>query len=187
MSSKVSSPAAAPTSSSELAAREVGPVARARDVCAPGGAAVQAVRTVVALIAAAASSRLDLRALAPFVVARDRDDVRAGGISRAPHRVVGRALEPRLDPQVAGSRSGLVARTYRGPAEDAERTCLPAKASELRAVVEQDVVRVEAGEAGSRGKPDAVRLRQQSHAVRLPRNRPPRIRLEVVRTIDVDV
>ena len=75
-----------------------------------GDAAAQPPGAVVALVASPAGPRrLDLRALVPLVVARDRDQVGACLDRAAPHRVVGGAVPPRANPVVAGRTPGVVA------------------------------------------------------------------------------
>src|SRR5207249_1347484 len=160
---------------------------RARDVRALGSAAVQSVRAFVALVTAAVAGRLDLRALSPLVVARDRDEIRSRLFRRAPHRVVGRTVETRLHTRVAGGSGRLVAGAHRRRTEDPRLARLLTQPPELGAVVEEDVVRVEPGEPGARGEPDAVCLREQPHPVLEPRHRPPVLRGEVTGAIDIDV
>src|SRR5439155_15314153 len=103
----------------------------------------ETVRAVVGLVAVLPARRgLDLGALSPLVVARDRDEIGGSAEGRAPHGVVGRALEPRLDADVAGGRGRLVAGPDRRCANDIQLVRLGADATEAPAAVQEDVVRV---------------------------------------------
>src|SRR4051794_19123249 len=85
------------------------PAARPVEICALRGRSVPTVRRVVALIAAAVTGGLDLRAFAPFVVARDRDEVGVRPDRCAPHRVVRLAVVARLDRRIPGSEARIEA------------------------------------------------------------------------------
>ena len=87
----------------------------------------------------------------PLVVARDRDDVGRGADRAPPHAVVGRAVRRGPDARVAGRALGVEARADRRRAEKAEHARRRAHARERRAVVDADVVGVEAREPARLG------------------------------------
>src|ERR671937_479621 len=99
---------------------------------------------------------LDLRSFPPLVVARDRHEIRSRVRRRPPHRVVRRAEQARLHADVPRRLPGRVTRPDGRRAEDPFRAGLRTEPSELRAVVEEDVVGIETGETASRGEADVV-------------------------------
>src|SRR4029450_14062189 len=101
---------------------------------------VQALGTAVALITTAVPGRLDLGSLPPLVVARDRDEVRAGVERRSPHRVVRGAAAARLPVRVASGLPGVVSRADGRRAQDSCGSRLCAQPLELPAMVDDDVV-----------------------------------------------
>ena len=120
----------------------------------------------VAPVAAPAAGGLDLRALVPLVVARDADQVAVRGERRPPHRVVGRTVPPRLEPDVARRAPRVVARTDGRRAEQPRCMRLRAEAAELAARPDDDVVRVDPGEVSGGRKTDAAGLREDPHGGR---------------------
>ena len=131
-----------------------------------GGAAVQAPRAVVRLVAPPAEERdrprrLDLRALVPLVVARDRDEVGLRADGRAPHPVVGRAVAARPDPRVGRRAARVVARARPRARRGGRSRRACAQRRVMNAVEEQDVVRVDAVEAvrPPPGRPESCRRR----------------------------
>src|SRR5581483_12511921 len=102
---------------------------------------------VVRLVAGARERGLDLRALVPLVVARDRDGVGPRAQRAPPHGVVCRAAEPRPDGSAAGRSPGVEAGADGGGADEPEPPRTVAHARERAAVVRGDVVRVQAREA----------------------------------------
>src|SRR5438045_1560044 len=104
-----------------------GPVRRAHEIGRLRGGAREAPRAVVAAIAAMRCGRLDLRALAPFVVARDRHHVRARGESGGPEVVVGHAVAPRREDRRLACPDAVVARADARRAQDVDRVRLLAE------------------------------------------------------------
>src|SRR5690348_9543378 len=129
-----------------------GPVRRAGQVGHLRCRAAEAPGAVVGEIAPMGRGRLDLRALAPLVEARDRDAVRVRGNRGPPEVVVGGPVAAAPPPQ--GALTGAHAVVARADARHAEQPMcvrLLAQPDELPASVVDEVVRVEAVEpAGGR-------------------------------------
>ena len=131
--------------------------------------------------------RLDLRALLPLVVARDRDEVGAGPDRRLPHPVVGQAVVPGPDDLVAGRQASVVPRTDRRRAQKASGVRLRAEAAEERAVPGDDVVGVQPVESGRLRAPDEGRVTEDTYVLeRLERLGPVRCRI-AVGVVEVEV
>ena len=132
--------------------------------------------------------RLDLRALVPLVVRRDRDASACAAIAARHIASYVAPLPPRLHARVAAAAPRVVARPDRRRAEQVPRVRLGAQPREHAAAVRDDVVRVDAVEAGRRPQrrraPSARTGRCRRRAARL-RRRPVGSR-EVERPIDVE-
>src|SRR5262245_30869764 len=135
------------------------PVRGTRQVGAFGRAAVFAPGAVVARVALPRAGGLDLRALVPLVVARDRGQVRAGPERGPPHAVVRRAAKPGDRPGVAGGATRGISGADGRRAQQALRMRLVADAFEHEAAIRVDVVRVDPLEAAGLRKADERRLR----------------------------
>src|SRR5438874_6305080 len=146
-----------------------GPVRRAGQVGHLRGRAAEAPGAVVGEIARMGRGRLDLRALAPFVEARDRDAVRVG-CDGGPPEVVVRGAVAAAPPQgaLAGAYA-VVARADARHAEQPTRVRLLAQADELPASVVDEVVRVEAVEPAGGCEAHELRPREEPHRDRLLR------------------
>src|SRR4051812_8660934 len=132
--------------------RERGPVERARQIGVVRRRARHAPGSVVGAVAGPPRRGLDLRALAPFVVARDRHEVRLRLQHGIPERVVRLAVRPLApDGSLAGAAPVVAGADARG-AEQPHGVRLAAEARELVAGVRDEVVRVEAVEVAGRGE-----------------------------------
>src|SRR5581483_7372682 len=101
---------------------------------------------------------LDLGALVPLVVARDRHAVRLRVDRRPPHRVVGLAVAAGLEPLVPRRPPGLVTRADRRQAQKMGAMGLLAESREVAAAEAEDVVGVDPVEVRGGGMADEPRL-----------------------------
>src|SRR5712692_1416237 len=133
-----------------------GPVRRAHQIRRLRGRAGEPPGAVVAAVAAMRSGRFDLRPLAPLVVARDRHQVRARGERRRPEVVVRQAVAARAEDGRLTGADAVVAGADARCAEQVNGVRLGAEANELAPAVVDEVVGVEAVEAGGGGESDEL-------------------------------
>src|SRR5207302_1864307 len=139
-----------------------GPVRGTHEIGRLRGGAREAPGAVVAAIAAMRRGSLDLRPLAPFVVARDRHEVGARGERRRPEVVVGHTVATGAEHGRLARPDAVVAGADARRAQEMDGMRLLAEPDELVGAVVDEVVRVEAVEACGRRKADELRAREEA-------------------------